>query len=147
MGLIDELKESKVFIDTALFIYYIEKHEKYLNTVKPIFTAIDTGSINAITSTITLLEVLVHPFRLNNETLAEKYREILLFTDALTTFEISNDISETAAKLRAKYSLKTPDAIQIAVGITYGAGKFLTNDPGLKKVSEIKVISLDEYLV
>lgn len=37
-------------------------------------------------------------------------------------------------------------AIQIAVGVLYGAEKFLTNDPDLKKVSEIKVLSLGDYL-
>jgi predicted nucleic acid-binding protein len=38
------------------------------------------------------------------------------------------------------------DAIQIAVGIQYGAGNFLTNDPNLRKVSEIKILILDDYL-
>ena len=51
-----------------------------------------------------------------------------------------------SARLRAKYSIKTPDAIQIAVGILYGANNFLTNDPVLKKVPEIKVLILDDYL-
>jgi len=48
--------------------------------------------------------------------------------------------------LRAKYSIKTPDAIQIAIGVLYGANKFLTNDPGLKKVADITVLVLDEFL-
>ena len=38
------------------------------------------------------------------------------------------------------------DAIQIAVGILYGATHFLTNDPNLEKISEIKVLVLDDYL-
>jgi len=32
------------------------------------------------------------------------------------------------------------------VGILYHATKFLTNDPNLKKVSDIKVLVLDDYL-
>ncbi len=63
MGLIDTLQGSKVCIDTAPFIYFIEKHEKYLPVLKPLFIEISAGNIEAITSTITLLEVLVHPFR------------------------------------------------------------------------------------
>ena len=146
MGLIDELLGLRICIDTAPFIYYIEKHQKYLSVVKPVFVEIDAGKIEAITSTITLLEVLVHPFKTGNETLAERYREILLYSEGLTSFEILHEVSETASKLRAKYSIKTPDAIQIAVGVLYGAEKFLTNDPYLKKVSEIKVLSLGDYL-
>ena len=145
MGLADEVRGLRICIDTAPIIYFIEKHPKYLDIIRPVFIEIDNGNIEAITSTITLLEVLVHPFRTKNETLAERYREILLYSKGLTTFEVFNEVSETSSKLRAKYSIKTPDAIQIAVGALYGADKFLTNDPDLKKVSDIEVLVLDDF--
>jgi predicted nucleic acid-binding protein len=90
---------------------------------------------------------LVHPLRTGNEALADKYREILLSSEGLTTFEIFHEISETASRLRANYSIRTPDAIQVAVGIRYGAAIFLTNDPSVRKVTEIKVLILDDYLM
>ncbi len=130
----------------APIIYFIEKHKRYINIVRPVFTEIDSGKIEALTSTITLLEVLVHPFKTNNEKLAERYREILLNSENLTTFEILHEVSEISSKLRAEYSIKTPDAIQIAVGILYGADKFLTNDPNLKKVIDIEVLVLDDFI-
>ena len=146
MGLVDQLRGLRVFIDTAPIIYFIEKHKRYIKIVRPVFTEIDSGKIEALTSTITLLEVLVHPFKTNNEKLAERYREILLNSENLTTFEILHEVSEISSKLRAEYSIKTPDAIQIAVGILYGADKFLTNDPNLKKVIDIEVLVLDDFI-
>lgn len=146
MGLVDEVKGEKICIDTAPIIYFIEHQETYRNIIRPVFSEIDSRNIEAIASTITLLEVLVHPLRTGDETLAKKYRDILLSSDGLTTFEISYEVSEMASKLRAKYSVRTPDAIQIAVGFLYGATHFLTNDPNLKKVSDIKVLVLDDYL-
>lgn len=137
MGLVDELQGVRVCI---------EKNPKYLGVLKPVFLEIDTGRIEAITSTITLLEVLVHPFRTKNDILAEKYRDILLYSGGLTTFEIFHEVSEMSSKLRAKYSIRTPDAIQIAVGLLYRASKFLTNDSALKKVSDIDVLVLDDFL-
>jgi predicted nucleic acid-binding protein len=133
-------------MDTAPIIYFIEKNPKYLGVLKPVFLEIDTGRIEAITSTITLLEVLVHPFTTKNDILAEKYRDILLYSGGLTTFEIFHEVSEKSSKLRAKYSIRTPDAIQIAVGLLYRASKFLTNDSALKRVSEIDVLVLDDFL-
>lgn len=130
----------------APFIYFIEKDPKYLSIVRPIFAEIDAEKIDALTSTITLLEVLVLPFKTKNESLAEKYREILLYAEGLTTFEISHEVSELSSKLRAKYSIRTPDAIQIAVGIVYGADAFLTNDSDLKKVNDIRVVILEDFL-
>ena len=146
MGLVDELRGSRIWIDTAPFIYFIEKDPKYLNIVRPIFAEIDAGNIEALTSTITLLEVLVHPFKTNNELLVEKYREILLYAEGLTTFEIFHEVSELSSKLRAKYSIRTPDAIQIAVGIIYAADTFLTNDSDMKKVKDISVVILEDFL-
>ncbi|MDP3028827.1 MAG: hypothetical protein Q8O04_04925, partial [Deltaproteobacteria bacterium] len=55
----------------APFIYFIEKDPKYLNIIRPLFAEIDAGKIDAVTSTITLLEVLVLPFKTENESLAE----------------------------------------------------------------------------
>ena len=133
-------------MDTAPIIYFIEKNPKYLGVLKPVFLEIDTGRIEAITSTITLLEVLVHPFRTKNDILAEKYRDILLYSGGLTTFEIFHEVSEMSSKLKAKYSIRTPDAIQIAVGLLYRASKFPTNDSALKKVSDIDVMVLDDFL-
>ena len=146
MGLVDEVKGQRICIDTAPFIYFIEHHIKYRSIIRPVFTEIDSGSIEAITSTITLLEVLVHPLRTGDDTLAQKYRDILLSSQGLTTFQILHEVSEMASRLRARYPIRTPDAIQIAVAILYHASSFLTNDPNLKKVSEIKVLLLDDYL-
>jgi len=146
VGLVDELQGVRVCMDTAPIIYFIEKNPKYLGVLKPVFLDIDNGRIEAITSTITLLEVLVHPFRTKNDILAEKYRDILLYSDGLTAFEIFHEVSEICSKLRAKYSIRTPDAIQIAVGLLYKAPKFLTNDSALKKVSDIDVLVLDDFL-
>ena len=147
MGLVDELQGHKICIDTAPIIYFIEEHAKYREMIRPVFVEIASRNIEAITSTITLLEVLVHPLRTGNGALAEKYREILLSSEGLTTFEIFHEVSEMASRLRAKYSMRTPDALQIAVGILYGATKFLTNDPDLKRVSEIKILVLDSSLL
>lgn len=58
MGLVDELQGSRICIDTAPFIYFIEKDPKYLDIIRPLFAEIDAGKIHAVTSTITLLEVL-----------------------------------------------------------------------------------------
>lgn len=146
MGLVDELRGLRVCIDTAPIIYFIEKNPRYLNVVRPVFAEIDAGRIEAITSTITLLEVLVQPIKANNRSLAEQYREVLLYSEGLTTFEILHEVSEMSSELRAKYSIKTPDAIQVAVSILYGANKFITNDPALKKVSDIDVLVLDDFL-
>jgi len=70
----------------------------------------------------------------------------LLYDDKLTTLMIERDVAIKAAELRAKYRIRTPDAIQIATSIIGNAGAFITNDIALKKVKEIVVLILDDFL-
>ncbi|MCX8069423.1 MAG: PIN domain-containing protein, partial [Thermodesulfovibrionales bacterium] len=80
MGLVEEVKGKTICIDTSVLIYFIERHLKYYDLLKSLFTEISVGNVTAITSTITLLEVLVFPLRNQNTSLANKYRDILLYS-------------------------------------------------------------------
>ena len=95
-----------------------------------------------VTSTVTLLEVLVHPLRNNNRELATEYRDILL-NSRLMTLEVSNAIAEQAAGLRAAHNIRTPDAIQISAALNAGATHFLTNDIRLPEIPSIQILSID----
>ena len=74
----EELGGGPVGIDSALFIYLIEENPTFLPLVEPIFAAIDGGTLLAVTSAVTLLEVLVIPYRSQNEPLAERYEAAVL---------------------------------------------------------------------
>jgi hypothetical protein len=45
LGLVDELRGLRVCIDTAPIIYFIEKHHKYLDLIRPIFAEIAADTI------------------------------------------------------------------------------------------------------
>jgi hypothetical protein len=64
MGWVEDLHGKVVAIDTTPFIYYIERKAVYVEILRPFFHAVDKGEIKAVTSIITLLETLVHPYQL-----------------------------------------------------------------------------------
>jgi predicted nucleic acid-binding protein len=106
------------------------------------FTANDDGRFTFITSSITLLEVLVKPLKEVKPKLVTQYKKILLNAEGIQIFEISNQIAERAAELRAKYGLRTPDALQIATALEYASDYFLTNDHRLNSITEITIVTL-----
>lgn len=142
MEWINRLKGKTVGLDTAPLIYFMEENPIYIETVRLFFEAMDRGDFLVVTSTVTLLEVLVHPLRGNNTELAAEYRDILL-NSKLTTLEVSSAIAEQAAQLRAAHSIRTPDAIQISAALGAGATHFLTNDIRLPDIPAIQILSLD----
>jgi predicted nucleic acid-binding protein len=134
---------SVVGIDTAPLMYYVENHPAYADRVHPIFAAAERNELRFVTSSLTLTEVLVHPIRQGRDDLIRAYHEILVEDPNLKTLPLTNQIAEQAARLRAAYRLKTPDAIQLATAIVGGASWFLTNDSELPSPPGLTLLVLD----
>jgi predicted nucleic acid-binding protein len=143
MEWLEQLTYQTVALDTAPLIYFIEEHPLYLPIVVPFFEALAGGRLRAVTSIITLLEVLVLPLKQNNLKLAQQYRNILLNTEGLSIENITPVIAESAAKLRSHHILRTPDALQLATALQCKASVFLTNDMRLPSLPSLPVLTLD----
>lgn len=143
MGWVDTLRGKVVGLDTTPLIYFTEQNLEYIEIVRPFFQAISNKEFAVVTSIVTLLEVLVVPKRNNDVETAQRYRDFLLEEDNVTTYILSQNIAEEAARLRAFYSIRTPDSIQMATAIHAGASFFLTNDMRLPSLSNLKVLTLE----
>jgi predicted nucleic acid-binding protein len=131
-------------LDTAPIIYFVEANPKYDALVTEIFRRIDTGEFGGVTSVVTVTEVLVQPIRRGDTELEQDYLDLLLDSANFATMLMDTDTAKRAAALRAKYNLRTPDAIQIATALETDCQAFLTNDLPLKRVTELRVLALDE---
>jgi predicted nucleic acid-binding protein len=136
----------ELFLDTAPVIYHVEGNPAYQPLTDQIFQPIQAGTLSAVTSSITLSECLVHPYRHGDLALAQKFRNVI--TAGVNTRYVGVDaVAEQAAELRARYNLKLADSFQIAAAIAAGCDAFLTNDAALKRVIEIITLVLDELEV
>jgi predicted nucleic acid-binding protein len=144
VGWVDALKGQVVGLDTAPLIYFTEQNGAYLELVDPFFQALGNGELSVVTSVMTLLEVLVRPIRDSNLELAQTYREFLLNTTNVAIYDISQEIAEAAARLRALHKIRTPDSVQLATAIHEKATFFLTNDIVLASLPDIKILVLDD---
>lgn len=149
INLLADLPEgARVGLDSAPVIYLIEQAPRYLPLVERLFyERLDTGLNQAVTSVVTLSEVLVKPTELGRLDLVERYRDRLSGNPSLEVVEITRRIAEGAASLRATYRVRLPDAFQLAAAIDHGASHFITNDKRLKGVADIRVLVLEDYLL
>ena len=132
--------------DTAPLIYFVECHPIYLPIIRDIIKRIDQGVMQGCASVITLTEVLVQPKRCGKTALEKEYRDILLHSRNFELISIDAEIAEQAAALRSRYNLRTPDALQIAASLSAGCEAFLTNDKQLKRVEDLAVLVLDDFV-
>lgn len=133
-------------LDTMCFIYLFEANQVYFNKVEKLFKQIEQNKIQASTSIISLIEVLSSPAIENNLQLKAKYQNFFYTMPNLKLVDVSHEQAKTAATLRRKYKIRTPDAIQLATAITQKADYFITNDKQLKKINEIEIKLIQESL-
>lgn len=147
MGLIEDLGPGPTALDTSLFIYLIEENEVFLPVVAPVFEDVAAGRREAVTSSLTLLEVLVVPFRVGNLALADRYEAALTLSRGVRLVDLDRAQLRTAAQLRARHpSVRTPDALQLAAALTTGCATFVTNDRDLPTVPGLTILQLRSYL-
>ena len=146
MGLISDLGPGPVAIDTAIFIYFIEEEPRFLPHILPLFVEADEGKRELVTSALTLLEVLVVPYRTGNPQLAERYELLLTGSRGIRMVELTHDQLRAAAQLRAATRAKTPDALQLVSALGAGCRTVLTNDRRLPRVPALRVIQLSSYV-
>ncbi|MGC8604249.1 MAG: type II toxin-antitoxin system VapC family toxin [Desulfomonilaceae bacterium] len=139
---------NSVFIDTAPIIYYLQGHAEFGPLAREVVITIESGSLAAYSSVLTLTEVLIKPMAINDVALAHKFVQFIKYAKHLTLIEISEAIAETAGNLRGRYSfLKTVDALQVAAALDVEADAFLTKDAKLTPIKELRVILLKDYLL
>ena len=136
---------SRLFLDTAPIIYYVEASPRYLSHVESVFDLLDSGRLLAVASPITLAECLVAPYRLSRTDLQQAFSDLLSHNSNLLFAPIDQPAAHVAAQLRARHNLTLTDAFQVAVALDNGCDAFLTNDATLKRINDLAVLVLDEY--
>lgn len=140
-------KFHHVYLDTMCFIYQFSGQSEYVELTSEIFSSIEGNRLEATTSIITMLEILVRPEAENNQQLVKQYETTLDQFPHLAIRPVDWPIARIASRLRGEnLSLRTPDAIHLATAMYNRCDLFITNDSKLKQVKGIKVLFLGDCL-
>ena len=91
-----------------------------------------------VTSRLTRLECRSRPLRAGDLTPLAQF-DVFFAGVELLVVEVGPAVIERATDFRARYNLKSPDAIHYASAVEFGATVFLTGDRGLSRCSEVPV--------
>jgi len=131
-------RAALVLVDSAPIIYTLEAHAKFAARFAPLFQRHANGEIALAVTTVTIAEVLTGPLRAGEEALAKRYRAVL---EAWQVVDFTCDIAESAARLRGKYGLKLPDAIQVASALSINADALVTHDRDFGRVTGMRIFA------
>lgn len=128
---------TRLYVDTNIFIQVFEDQHPRLVALFDGQAA--DGFPYLVTSLLTRAELLVKPFRDQNEELIQIYETWTTTNDSMAVASVDAFVLHFAAILRAQYGfLKLPDAIHAATAISCECSHFLSDDQAFSKISEIQ---------
>jgi|GEM_PF-63739 predicted nucleic acid-binding protein len=133
---------SLIAIDTAPLIFWLEGHPRWAAAYAALFDGLDAGRWQGLLSTITLAELLTGPLQQGRDELAERYAAALCDPGSFQLASLTPAIATSAARLRARYKLRLPDALQLATALQGGAQALVTHDRDFAGCNDLPILGL-----
>lgn len=132
----------KIFLDTNIFLSILNEEENW-QLAEKLLLDVYNGKHICYTSVICISEILSGFYAEDESEKGEMFLTDLKAVNNLTITDVDLTVAKDAAKIRAKYKIKLPDAM-IASSCMFHKCKLITQDENLKKVKEIDVKSIGE---
>ncbi len=116
----------RAYVDSCLYIYWVEQATPQAEPA--LHWLLQNADATLCVSALVQLEILVKPMRLQQSDVIIAY-ETLLATQMWLS--IDDTVFDRALDLRARFGLKTPDALHLATAQHHGCDEFWTNDDRL----------------
>jgi predicted nucleic acid-binding protein len=128
-------------------MYFLNGEEPYLSRVLvPLFARVQAGEASVIASAITEAELLVRPERAGDQGAIQRIGD-LLSEPGIEVVDVTRRMARLAARLRARNSLKLPDAIIVSTAIETRCQAIVGNDHDwAKQPVDVTYILLDDLV-
>lgn len=139
-------RHRKISLDSSVFIYQTEANPKYLPATGPVFTWLVHHDSQAVTSTVTMTELLVQPYRDSDRRRVREFYLLLSTYPNLEWIAPNLEIADMAARMRALHRMRTPDALQAATAVYAQVTGLITNDSIFQRVDMFETLLLESLL-
>lgn len=146
ISMISTMRGHKVYVDTNIFIYFLERNAEFFSAVAPVIQAIKANEFSGCTGEITVAETLVQPYRAKDAVLIADTKNFFDASNFLTVLAHDKVIWDLAAQLRAAQGIKLVDAVHLATALKAACRYFVTNDKAMRSTGALSVVQLSSLL-
>jgi predicted nucleic acid-binding protein len=134
---------ARIYLDTTVFINAYESGGARSDFAWEVLEAVERSEFSAVTSELTLAEVLVGPIQEGDDELAGHYHEILSSEGQFEVAAVERRVLIEAATLRGvTRSLRLPDAIHVATARLHDCRFVVSDDLKLPDVAGLSFVRL-----
>jgi len=139
---IDFNHSTRVYVDTNIWIYFIESHPSFREQIDAIFEKADVAGAALVTSEIAVAECLVGPSRQSQTAIIQLYQAF--FEESGIEFvKLDGGLARHAALASGVLGLKLIDAIHYVSAREARCTYILTRDGKFKSNADLIVVGLD----
>lgn len=140
------IQGQRVYIDTNIFVYFLERHEQYFDVVLPFFQLFNEGRSLAYTGDAAVAETLYKPYQVDDLLRVNDFKTFFSDDEFITVLPHTTKVFELTAEIAPKQKMKMIDALHYSTAIMAGCQFLFTNDAGFISSSRIEVIQLKELM-
>jgi predicted nucleic acid-binding protein len=93
VGILSSIRGNQIYLDANIWIYALEGFPDFAQELTTLFNSIDQGNLTAVTSELSLAEVLVTPIKNVNATQQETYKQAISSTPNLRVIPVQRDLT------------------------------------------------------
>jgi predicted nucleic acid-binding protein len=121
-----------IYVDSCVLIYGIEQHPRFGKLAAGMLAQAGDRDAPLAISSLVKFECLVMPLRQGNIALQRRYEDVLA---QLVLLPMSDAVFLLGAELRARFNLKSPDALHLACALHHRCEELWTHDDRLLRAS------------
>jgi len=119
-----------IYLDSCLVIYLVERHTRWGDRIGDLLA--QASGVDFAISPLVKCECLVGPIKRGDPVLERAYTELF---ELFTSLAMPEPVFLQAAQLRARFSLRTPDALHLSCAQHHRCAALWTNDDRLAQAS------------
>ena len=96
MGIGERIAGKRVYFDTNIFIYFLERNERYFDSVVPFFQLFNGGLSIAHTGDAVVAETLYKPYQINDNLRVSEFKESFSNDEFITVLSHTKQCFELA---------------------------------------------------
>lgn len=146
--MVAQVMPERIYLDANVFIHAYESRGPRSESAWLVLEAIESEEVVAVTSELTLAEVLVGAIQDGDDELAGHYHDIFSSEGEFTVATVERRILIEAAALRGvTRSLKLPDAIHVATARIHDCRYIVSDDRRLSSAPGLTILPLSPKTV
>jgi predicted nucleic acid-binding protein len=135
---------SRVYVDTNIFVYFIEGSEQFFPVAKKLFEHIDAVGAQIVTSEITVAECVYKPSMKQDRKLISIYEELFEKSGTIELFPLDGLLTKQAAFHGSQLGLKLIDAIHYESALQARCDVFVSADKRFKSGPHMRILQFSE---